>query len=70
MDTELQNCPEVSEGLLKHLKKLFSDKLPQCAMGEYIHETSIMMLIGHQDVIGYLENELRLQTEKEDVEDV
>lgn len=70
MDIELENCPEISEGLLEHLKKLFPDKLPQCKMGEYIPETSIMRLIGHQDVIAYLENEFILQTTKEDIEDV
>lgn len=70
MDIELQNCPEISEGLLKHLQDLFPDKLPQCKMGEYIPETSIMRLIGHQDVISYLVNEYRLQNEKEDIEDV
>ena len=46
------------------------DVLPQCEMGEYIRESTFMRLIGHQDVIAYLESEFNAQQEeiKEDTE--
>lgn len=69
-EQEIDKCPEVPENLLKHLKKYFPDVLPQCEMGEYIRESTFMRLIGHQDVISYLESEFNEQQEeiKEDTE--
>ena len=69
-EQEIDKCPEVSENLLKHLKSFFPDVLPQCDIGEYIREATFMRLIGHQDVIAYLESEFKAQQEeiKEDIE--
>lgn len=62
--SEIDNeCPEIPEMLLKYLKTLFPDVLPQCGMGEYIRESAFMRLIGHQDVISYLEAEFKNQQE-------
>ena len=33
-------------------------------MGEYIKESAFMRLIGHQDVISYLEEEFKTQQEE------
>lgn len=56
-------CPEISEELIKYLKKFFPDVLPECKMNEYIRESVFMRLIGHQDVISHLESELKSQLE-------
>lgn len=57
-------CPEIPEKLLNYLKTIFPDVLPQCEMGEYIKESAFMRLIGHQDVISYLEEEFKTQQEE------
>lgn len=63
--SEINNeCPEIPEMLLKYLKTIFPDVLPQCEMGEYIRESAFMRLIGHQDVISYLEAEFKEQQQE------